>query len=76
MNKIVAVILVLTGIAIGAFLTQPTRGETLNIELKYDSGYCFAIFGESITFVKDSWGYRDCQNIDKVRELNPELFRR
>ena len=60
MNKIIAVILVLTGIAIGAFLTQPLKAQTRSIEIRFFSNYCFATYGDSITYIRTGKNSVDC----------------
>jgi len=60
MNKIVAVILVLTGIAIGTFLIQPINAQTRRIEIRFFNNYCFATYGESITYIRVGKNSADC----------------
>ena len=65
MKKGIVILALLIGMLVGSLLNQPVTGNALGIELKLDSGYCFATFGESITFIKNSSSLSDCLNINR-----------
>ncbi|MFQ5717221.1 MAG: hypothetical protein ACE5GQ_08995 [Nitrospinales bacterium] len=68
MKKGIVILALLIGMLIGSLLNQPVTGNALDVlDIKFiqTRGYCFATFGDSITFVKNSPNWNDCMNINR-----------
>ena|GEM_PF-6261535 len=62
MKKWMFVVTLVIGILIGSLIGKPVQSNARNIEIEWDGSYCFAIYKDSITFIKSGNSIIDCIN--------------